>query len=157
LATKDGTPDKKDQIVTRQYFESKNATSVSGWTTVELGPDGAANDIPELPLLDGSGVLSVEVENEAGGASLDGFAIQLKDHPNGEWYDYISSDQAGSGDFAGGIPNLPFAHTRSADDVASGSRGHFSALFHGAHAARFRAKSSGTSSIKVRGKMSVNV
>ena len=137
----------------RRYFESESATTVNGsWTT--LATDAGNGQALFLSGIRGTtGTLNIEVEVAGGGDALDGFAIQLKDHSQGEWYDYLVSSSAGSGDFDSTLSNLPFATDTGPHEVAAGNRAHAIARVHAAHACRFRAKSSGSSDVTVRGSL----
>jgi hypothetical protein len=136
-------------------FESKTAVTVDGtWTALNVASSSYARDpdkATELPPLERASVLNLEVE-VASGATLDGFGVQLKDHANGEWYDYIVSDSGGAGDFENGVSNLRYVTNTGPHEVASGGKAHAIMDLHAAAAIQLLAKTGGSDAeVKVRG------
>lgn len=80
------------------------------------------------------GLAQIEVYN-AGASALSDFQIEVRDHPSGEWYDYL----AGSDFQSSGIANLRFSGPVDAtvDTLASLARAHLQVRFNGADAVRF--------------------
>jgi hypothetical protein len=114
--------------------------------------EGADSQQETIPLAGAEAVLNIEVENDGDSANaLDGFKLELQDHPGGEFYDYLVSSSAGSGDFGSSLSNLPFVTSTGPHEIGAGAKAHFTARVHAAHKARLKAKSAGNSDVKARG------
>lgn len=89
---------------------------------------------------------NIEVANAAGGAALNSFAVQLKDHPGGEWYDFLED-----GDFEVANDNILFCSTTTPHDLAAGAAAHVHIRVNAAHAIRLVASTaSGTADVTAR-------
>jgi hypothetical protein len=90
-------------------------------------------------------VLNIEVANGAA-AAVNAFTIQLKDHPNGSWYDYI-----GGADFGTPSGNMIFASTTTPPSTGAGAHTHAHIRVNSAYAVRFGTSlASGTGTVTVR-------
>ena len=134
------------------YPASDAPTSVdTSFTTLPCAQYSAKNELG-LSVPDQAALLHLEVENDAGSSNaLDGFKIQLKDNPGGEWYDYLVSNSAGSGDFESSLSNLLFVTDKGPHEIAAGETAHVIAKLHSAFAVRVQAKSAGSSDVTIRG------
>jgi len=93
------------------------------------------------------GLLHLEVEN-SGDSTLSQFRIELRDHPDGEWYTFLAD-----GDFlATDIRNLLFSDG-NLPTLAPSDKGHCHVLTNAAQAVRVRAActSGNSTTIRVRG------
>jgi hypothetical protein len=103
-------------------------------------PDTATGDgysDPFFPGQEAGGVsrshLNIEIENAAG-ADMNDLIVQLKDHPDGDWYSYL-----GAADYVSGSnSNMLFASgTPSPDQTADGTRTHMHIRVGAAYGVRF--------------------
>lgn len=116
--------------------------AVSGYTTIG-DPIQWDNNDPTA-----NGLIVFEVANAAGSGTLDGFKIQMQDHPDGQWYDYLSGS-----DFDTATTAMLFATTTGPHEVAAEGYAHAHVKARG-YAIRFQASSaSSTASVRIRGKV----
>jgi hypothetical protein len=89
--------------------------------------------------------IRLEIDN-TGAQALADFKMQLKDHPSGEWYDFLSgTDWASPGD------DMNFAST-GLISCAAGAKAHAQVRIGSAYAFRFQAKAAAaTTTVTVRG------
>ena len=93
----------------------------------------------------GGEIVNLEVVN-LGATAFSNLKIQLRDHPNGEWYDYLgASDFASSSNF-----NMLFS-TVGPDTLAGGAKGHICFRVNSADGWRVAAEvGSGTTTAQAR-------
>ncbi|HVT79579.1 MAG TPA: hypothetical protein VHM90_02890 [Phycisphaerae bacterium] len=91
-------------------------------------------------------VMAVEIANGAA-AALTGFVMQLKDHDEGEFYDFLTATE-----FGDGIGNNILFIKGALATLASSGKGHLHARTNGARYARFGCQlASGIGTVTVRG------
>lgn len=97
---------------------------------------------------EGFDVVNLEIENTGDTNAFSDLKIQLQDHPDGEFYDYLIAS-----DFAtAGHPNIPFVSVTAPDTLGDGETTHLIFKTHGAYAFKVLAKvASGTTTAVVRG------
>ena len=101
-----------------------------------------------LELGGGDVVCSIDVvsgTSEVG--TLDDFVVQLRNHEDGDWYDYLDQQDYDNVN----QPNMPFASQEGPHEVQSGNTAHLTFKANGVGSVRFQAKSVSTSVILIRG------
>jgi hypothetical protein len=98
-------------------------------------------------------VFNIELVN-SGAPPLANFYIDLQDHPDGEFYAFLSGT-----DFAGDMTDLMFCSTTVPNTLAGGGTAHVIFRVHSAYAVRFRALCDdnilgSTTTVKIRGSYS---
>lgn len=122
-------------------------------TASSTAPDTATGDGYTDPFVLGEEVggvsrshLNIEIENAAAADMVD-LIVQLKDHPDGEWYGYL-----GSTDYAGGDnSNMIFATSTTPDVTPAGEKTHMHIRVGAPYAVRFGPQlASGTGTVTFR-------
>lgn len=116
-------------------------------------PDSAAGTGYTTPFILGEEVagvsrshLNVEVQNDAAADMVD-LIVQLKDHPDGEWYGYLGSTDYASGDNS----NMIFATSTTPDVTPAGEKTHMHIRVGAPYAVRFGPQlASGTGTVTFR-------
>lgn len=112
--------------------------------TTALNTPAAADTI----VVDGQALVNFEVDNAAA-AAVNSFIVQLQDHINGEWYNYL-----GGADFATNSANMLFSSSTGPQATAGGGKAHASIRVNGAYAMRFKCSlAAGAGVVTVRGSM----
>lgn len=109
-----------------QRITSDDSVALSGTDYVEVAKYGSA---------DAGRYLNIEFENVGGGSANDvaDFKLQLKDHPEGEWYDYLSDTDWD----AVTLNAMLFATTTGPHEVTSGDVAHAHVDIHAAYGVKF--------------------
>ena len=112
-------------------------TTITDIYTINLSPSkDSVND-----------VCVVEVQN-AGNGTLNNFIIYLQDHPNGEFYSFLSGIHFD----AASNTNMLFASDVGPHELPSGAKAHVHFRYNGVIAIKFSASTgSGTASVTLRG------
>ena len=135
----------------RYSFSSNSPTSVNTSFT-EISTDYLNQSTTEIVCSGTLITINLELQNDSGSSNaLDGFKVQLKDSPDGEFYDYLVSNSAGSGDFQGDIPAIIFVTNKGPHETEAGNKSHVIIRVHAASAVKILAKSAGTSDVFIRG------
>ena len=99
-------------------------------------------------------VCCLEIDSAAGGVALSNFIVQLRDHPDGEYYDYLADTDFDNAS----IENLKVAFgatdatTPRPHRLATGDKSHIIFALHGANSVKFLASvASGSTDVTVRG------
>jgi hypothetical protein len=127
-------------------------TSASPVTVTTATPTSAVNVIGDVTLQHSGGKLCLEVQNHTA-ENLKDLILQRKDHPDGEFYDYLASADWTSA-LTGGSAELPWLlYADNTPNVLPGSSTcHCIVDVTGAWALRFQAKTSAnTTTVSVRG------
>lgn len=107
-------------------------------------------DYTELMQRDFGGMAAmanIEVHNAAGGSALSGFKVQLKAHPEGEWYDYLEGADFDSTTNT----NMLFATSTGPHELGADARAQCIIRITAAHAVRLLAKvASSTATVTAR-------
>jgi len=119
----------------------------------------AATVLKTIEHLDRLGVFNVEVVNNSGTVTLDQFIVALKDHPDGEWYTYLSATDFDANflDFDADVkpPWLLFTQSTGPHELGPAGKAHFIFDAHRAYGVRFSAACVGAgaevASVTVRG------
>jgi hypothetical protein len=94
---------------------------------------------------------TLEVENAVGGQALSGFTVQIKDHPAGEFYTFLTGADFDSTV----ISNMLYASTTGPHELGADAKAHTHIRLNGAYAFRLLAKTaSGTATVSLRGTIS---
>ena len=93
-------------------------------------------------------VVNLEIEN-SGSAALTDFLIELQDHPDGEFYDFLSGT-----DYATGTDDMLFCTSTVPNTLAASGKAHVIFRTWSAYAMRFQATCATTTTVKVRGSYS---
>jgi len=127
----------------RQFKTPDFVTVTTSYTTIiEVWPEGQAD------------VVNAEVESAAASAAaLSSFKMQLKDHKDGEWYDFLTDAEFEAVDKKA----MLFCSPTDPDDLAAGEKSHIQVLVRAAYGARFQAKvAASTAKIAIRGGLKAN-
>jgi hypothetical protein len=90
--------------------------------------------VGELTLGGQALAVNVEVVNALGGSTLSAFSVELQDHPEGEWYSYLSG-----ADFDAASGNLTFVTTTGPQELPANAKAHAHINPRAAYAIRFKA------------------
>jgi hypothetical protein len=103
--------------------------------------------LSEIVLSGHGGFIHFEVDNSAGTQTITDCILQLKDHPNGEFYNY----KGGTDWDATNDVNIIFNTTLGVQEVTATNRAHACARIDSAYSARFVMKAASASAVTVRG------